>query len=65
MDWLWFARYRGGGGESTFLDWEFSSGLCDWEQAPAPAQIGKRIVEGLLQQEIPPERAAFTNNLVH
>ena len=37
----------------------------DWEQAPAPAQIGKRVVEGVFQRQLPPERAALVNNLVH
>ena len=65
MDLLWFFRYRREGGESGFIDWEFSSGLCSWEQAPAPAQMGKRLVEGVFQREVPPERAALVNNLVH
>ena len=29
MDLLWFYRYKRGGGESGFLDWEFSAGLDD------------------------------------
>lgn len=65
MDLVWFGRYKRGGGEGGFVDWEFSSTLCDWDEAPAPAQIGKRLVEGLFQREVPPEWAAFTNNVVH
>jgi hypothetical protein len=65
MDALLFARYKRGGGESAFPGWEFSSGLTSWDQAPAPAQIGKRLVEGLFQQELPPERAALVNNITH
>jgi hypothetical protein len=65
MDALLFARYRRGGGESGFAAWEFSSGISSWEQAPAPAQVGKRLVEGLFQREIPPERAALVNNITH
>lgn len=64
MDLVWFARYRRGGGQSPFLDWEFSAGLDSWENAPAPAQVGKRIYEGFMQRELPPSRAALTNNLV-
>ena len=37
----------------------------DWDGASAPAQVGKRVVEGLFQRPIPPERAALTNNVVH
>jgi hypothetical protein len=65
MDLLWFSRYKRDGGGGGFLEWEFSSGLCSWDQAPAPAQIGKRLVEGLFQREVPAERAALVNNLTH
>jgi hypothetical protein len=65
MDTLLFARYRRGGGESDFAAWEFSSGLSSWEQAPAPAQVGKRLVEGLFERELPPQRAALVNNVTH
>ena len=58
MDALWFARYRRDGGESGFAAWELSSGLCSWEDAPAPAQVGKRLVEGLFERELPPQRAS-------
>jgi hypothetical protein len=65
MDLFWYARYRRGGGTSPPLPWEFSAGLDSWEDAPAPAQVGKRIVEGFLQRELPSSRAALTNNIVH
>jgi Protein of unknown function (DUF1440) len=59
-----FARYRQGGGETPFAEWEFSSGMT-WETAPAPAHVGKRLVEGLFQTELPPERAPLVNNVMH
>lgn len=65
MDLVWFRRYKKGGGTSGFMDWEFSAGMNTWESAPAPAQVGKRMFEGLLQTDLPPERAGFTNNVVH
>lgn len=65
MDALLFARYRKGGGDSGFAPWEFSSGLSDWEQAPAPALVGKRLVEGLFERELPAQRAALVNNITH
>jgi hypothetical protein len=65
MDLLWFSRYKRGGGEGAFLSWELSSGLCSWDRAPAPAQIGKRLVEGLFQHEVPPQRAALVSNITH
>src|SRR5919201_4368941 len=65
MDLLQFARYRRGGGDDPLLAWEFSAGLLDWEQAPAPAQVGRRMVEGVFQRELPAERAALVSNLTH
>jgi hypothetical protein len=65
MDLVQFARHRLGGGQERLLAWEFSAGLKDWGQAPAPAQLGKRIVEGAVQRQLPPERAALVNNLMH
>lgn len=65
MDVLWYARYRRGGGTSGFTPWEFSSGLSSWEEAPAPAQVGRRLFEGLFQKKIPPQRAALVSNVMH
>jgi len=65
MDTLQFARYRGGGGKSSPKEWEFSEGLSSWEQAPAPAQVGKRIVEGLFEVQIPPSRVPLVNNVTY
>ena len=65
MDAVWYTRYRRGGGKEKFLDWELSTDLTGWDKAPAPALIGKRIVEGFTGQALPPERAAFMNNFMH
>src|SRR5260370_4961291 len=65
MDVVWYMRYRRGGGKEKFLDWELSTDLTSWDSAPAPALIGKRIVEGFTGQALPPERAAFMNNFMH
>lgn len=63
MDLIWFTRYRRGGGTSNLVDWEFSKGVTDWEAAPAPAQVGRRLVEGLLQHELKPDKARVMNNV--
>jgi hypothetical protein len=65
MDAVWYARYRRGGGTSSFPEWETAAGLDSWEGAPAPAQVGKRVVEGLLQRQLKPEAARLMTNLVH
>jgi hypothetical protein len=65
MDALLFARYHRDGGDSGFEAWESSAGLDSWDQAPAPAQVGKRLVEGLFRRELAPERARLVNNVTH
>ena len=65
MDLLLFSRYRRGGGEDSFRDWEFSGEVTSWDQAPAPAQVGRRLVEGLFQRPLPAHRAALVNNVTH
>jgi hypothetical protein len=62
--WL-YARYRQGGGDSEFGDWESSAGLTSWDGAPAPALVGKRAFEALTGRELPPERARLVNNVMH
>jgi hypothetical protein len=65
MDAFLFARYRRDGGGSSAWDWESSAGVTSWEEAPAPAHVGKRLVEGLFQIELPPTRARLVNNVMH
>jgi hypothetical protein len=65
MDALLFARYRRGGGAIGFRDWEFSSGVSGWDDAPAPAHVGKRLVEGLFATELPGSKARLVNNVTH
>lgn len=65
MDLLWYARYRSGPGDQEFIDWEFSTDLDGWDNAPAPAKFGKRVFESALQHELPAERAGLVNNVTH
>ncbi|MBV8932036.1 MAG: DUF1440 domain-containing protein [Kutzneria sp.] len=65
MDLYWFARQRATTDRGSFWAWETSAGLDDWEKAPAPAQIGKRIIEGMLGRELSPRRARLIANIVH
>ena len=65
MDAVWYARYRKGGGTSGFPEWETAAGLDSFEAAPAPAQVGRRVAEGLLQRELKPRSARLVTNLVH
>ncbi|MEU9463814.1 hypothetical protein [Streptomyces sp. NPDC048312] len=65
MDALLYARYRRGGGDEGFFPWESAASVQDWKHAPAPAQVGRRLVEGLFQRELPARRARLTNNITH
>lgn len=65
MDTWLFTQYRRGGGATRFRAWELSSGISNWDQAPAPAQVGRRLVEGLFDRKLPPTRAALVNNVTH
>jgi hypothetical protein len=65
LDLVGFARDRFAGGKTPFVDWEFSTGLNNWDDAPAPAQVGRRLVEGLFQIRLPEHRARLVNNITH
>jgi Protein of unknown function (DUF1440) len=65
MDVLLYARYRRGGGQRNFPTWEFSTDISSWAEAPASAQVGRRLFEGLFQKKLPLERAALVNNITH
>lgn len=65
MDTLLFARYRRDGGTTSAEAWELSEGVTSWDQAPAPAQVGKRLVEGLFEIKLPDSRVPLVNNLTH
>jgi hypothetical protein len=65
MDLTLFARYKHDGGKDRLPDWEFSTGVNTWDDAPAPAQVGRRLVEGVFQRQLPDERAALVNNITH
>lgn len=65
MDLVLFRRYRRSGGADGPIEWEFSAGTESYEAAAAPAQVGRRIVEGALQIELDPKTARAMNNAVH
>ena len=54
MDAVTYSYYRREGGAQAPLEWELSAGVDDWDGAAAPAQVGRRLVEGLFQVELAP-----------
>jgi hypothetical protein len=65
MDVFLYLRYRREGGESGFGAWESSAGLESWDDAPAPARVGKKIVEAVTRRELSPRYARLMNNVTH
>ena len=65
MDLFLYRRYKRGGGERGFGAWESSTGLASWDDAPAPAKVGKRMVETVTRRELSPRWARTINNLTH
>ena len=64
MDLVWYARYRNGGGDVSFVDWEFRSKIDGFDEAPAPAKVGK-ILASKANIELRDSAAPITNNVVH
>jgi len=64
MDLLWFKRQRDAGNTDSFASWEFGSGIAGFEEAPAPAKVG-RIAAKAVKVELPDSAAGLTNNVVH
>jgi hypothetical protein len=65
MDTLLYVRYRRGGGKEGFRRWEFSGDVRGWDDAPAPAQVGRRLVDGVFQRTLPDSKARLVNNITH
>lgn len=64
MDTVRYVRYRRKGGKDSPVAWEFGP-VDSWEKAPDPGQIGKRLVEGFTQRELPDRWAWLTSTVMH
>jgi hypothetical protein len=65
MDLVWFARYKRGGGTDGFTTWEFGSSPATWDDASAPAKVGKLVYETASRTELPVSKAGLTANVMH
>jgi hypothetical protein len=65
MDLVWYVRYRRGGGDENLLAWEFGENIQKWDDVSAPGQVGRRLLEGFVQHELPDQAARPLNNAVH
>lgn len=64
MDLVWYARYRRDDGEQRFGEWEFSSSVEGYEDAPAPARVA-HLAAAAAGVTLPDETAGLANNVVH
>jgi uncharacterized membrane protein YagU involved in acid resistance len=53
-----YQRFAQGGGEKQ-------EPPRDWSETPEPAQVGRRVAEGVFQQEVPLEQAGLVTQVVH
>ena len=65
LDLIWYGRARRGGSEASFLEWEIVRDLERWEDAPAPGQVGRKIVATVTKVDPPVERAPAISNAMH
>lgn len=66
MDLVWWTRARMDGSDQSFVDYEFSTGsTSDYDEAATPAEVGRRVAEGVFDGDVPPESAGPMNDIVH
>jgi hypothetical protein len=64
LDAVHFLRQRRAGGETSPLKWEFAP-VPTWEQANAPGQVGRRLIEGFTRRELPDKSAWLISTAMH
>jgi hypothetical protein len=57
LDAVQYLKYRRKGGTEGPLAWEFAP-VATWDQAPAPGQVARRVIEGFTERKLP-DRWAF------
>jgi hypothetical protein len=57
LDAVQYLKYRRSGGTESPLAWEFAP-VETWDQANAPGQVARRVIEGFTQRKLP-DRWAF------
>lgn len=64
MDAARYLRYRRSGGTESPREWEFAP-VTGWAQAPDPGKVGKRLLEGFTQREVPDRWAWLMSTAMH
>jgi hypothetical protein len=65
LDLVWYNRARRGGSDASFLEWEIVRDLERWEDAPAPGQMGRKILATVTKTDPPVEQAPAISNAMH
>jgi hypothetical protein len=65
MDLVWFRRSRKAGSQDSFPEWEIVRDLDSWDDAPAPGQVGRKIVAAVTRSDPPASQAAAISNVMH
>ena len=64
LDAVNYLKYRRTGGKDSPLAWEFPA-VDSWDKAPAPGQVGQRLIEGFTQRELPDSWAGPVSTVMH
>ena len=64
LDAVHYLKYRRAGGTDGPLAWEFAP-IENWETAPEPGQVAKRVLEGFTQRKLPDSSAWLTSTIAH
>src|SRR6201989_1020999 len=64
MDAVQYLKYRRGGGTDSPVAWEFAP-VENWETAPDPGQVAKRVIEGFTQGKLPDRSAWLISTIAH
>ena len=64
LDAVHYLKYRRGGGTDSPVAWEFAP-VENWESAPDPGQVAKRVIEGFTQRKLPDRSAWLISTIAH
>ena len=64
LDAVQYLKYRRGGGTDSPVAWEFAP-VENWETAPDPGQVAKRVIEGFTQRKLPDRSAWLISTIAH
>jgi hypothetical protein len=64
FDTVQYLLQRPAGGQESFWRWEFAP-VDNWDQAPDPGQVAKRLIEGFNQRKLPDRWAWRISTAMH